>query len=362
METFAESAPEKVLANVLQRHGHQVKTYSVRSFPDQDVDMFHVHHFSPAAYYLALAKKKPIIFTSHSGFLISDFPFPDSRLERFMRKLVFRQADRVIALSQNEALILEKKYKVKKDKIHIIHNALDLKLYPSPDPFSNGEPSSFSLLSVGQLDHHKGHRYLLEAMVEIVKRHPEVHLRIITHNPKLLKEYLSFCTAHDLEDHVVIESAKKTKDLIEDYRNCDIYVQPSLVESFGITITEAMACGRPVVATDVGGVRENVGDEAGILVPPKNSKELAKAIVTLIENPELRHKLGTKGRLRTESLFNDELFYEKHIQIYKQTLQHWTKGFHLPDWTSRMMVSAYIHRGKISWIKRALFQGRKQKD
>lgn len=85
----------------------------------------------------------------------------------------------------------------------------------------------------------------------------------------------------------------------------DILVQPSRMEGLGVAMIEAMACAKPVIGTCVGGIPEVIGDnEGGILINNRAPEELAKAIIYLLKNPALAHKIGLNGRSRVERLFN----------------------------------------------------------
>ena len=94
---------------------------------------------------------------------------------------------------------------------------------------------------------------------------------------------------------------------------------PSVYEGFGLPVGEAMACGIPVIATTGGALPEVAGD-AGLLVPPKNPEALAKAITSLLDNPEYAAELGQKGYQRVQQLFTWEKAAEKTVTVYKEAI------------------------------------------
>jgi glycosyltransferase involved in cell wall biosynthesis len=105
----------------------------------------------------------------------------------------------------------------------------------------------------------------------------------------------------------VVTFAGFQSNVLEYMADFDVVVLPSILEGFGIVLLEAMAMGKPVVASRVGGIPEAVEDSVtGILVPPANSRKLAEALVVLLENSTLRQSMGEAGRARVETLFSLE--------------------------------------------------------
>ncbi|RLI23352.1 hypothetical protein DRO57_08850 [Candidatus Bathyarchaeota archaeon] len=103
------------------------------------------------------------------------------------------------------------------------------------------------------------------------------------------------------------------------YAACDVFVAPSLVEGFGLTVTEAMAMGKPVVASDVGGLREQITDRVnGFLVPPKSVRVLADRILYLLDNPDEARRMGLRGRKIVEKMFNLDDRVERLLQIFRR--------------------------------------------
>jgi len=102
----------------------------------------------------------------------------------------------------------------------------------------------------------------------------------------------------------------------------DVFVLPSDSEGIGLAIMEAMATGLPVVATAVGGVPEVVSDgQTGILVPPRQPKLLAQAIVRLLVDPDLARAMGAAGRNRVEALFDAKVMAERTVAVYRSLVR-----------------------------------------
>jgi glycosyltransferase involved in cell wall biosynthesis len=175
---------------------------------------------------------------------------------------------------------------------------------------------------LGSVQREKGHWLLLDALDVLVARHPRTRLVLVcggadhayaTSMRGRLKRALGLPL--DNRDALLREAAERGlahRLLATGYRRdvprllaaADVLVFPSLApEGFGRPIVEAMAMARPVVATDVRPCREILGPEAGLLVQPQ-PRELANALATLLESPDLREQLGRAGRARVETLFS----------------------------------------------------------
>jgi glycosyltransferase involved in cell wall biosynthesis len=102
---------------------------------------------------------------------------------------------------------------------------------------------------------------------------------------------------------------------------CDVFVLSSRQEGFPITILEAMAAGKPVIATDVGGCAEAVVDgEAGLIVPPETLATLADAILSVLADPERAQAMGASGRERVQREFTVDRMVDQHLELYRRML------------------------------------------
>jgi D-inositol-3-phosphate glycosyltransferase len=351
MEQYAVSAPEAVLLRFLRALGHDVDHLPLSERPPLGLaaDVFHANHFGVATYYLALAAARPLVFTPHSGFLLVEGARTKSRLERALEARVLGAADVVVALSRTEADILSLRYGVARERIAVIPNGLDLERYGPSTPRDDGR---VQLLAVGQMIAIKGHKYLLDAIAAVAHRHPSLQLTIISHNQSLRPRYEEQSRALGIRDRIVFE-ALSSDELVARYRAADIFVQPSLVDCFPITIAEAMACGVPVIATDVGGVAEQVGP-GGIVVPAADANALARAIDRLAADPAERAHLGAAGARRAHELLDARIVAARHVELYEHLGSRRTSG-HLRDLGAAAAIAAYVRRNAVSrFIPRAV--------
>jgi len=160
--------------------------------------------------------------------------------------------------------------------------------------------------AVANLFPRKGYAYLLEALADVRKIIPDVHCIIVGEGDEgYHKQLMNIVNERDLNS--VVTFAGFQSNVLEYMADFDVLVLPSILEGFGIVLLEAMAMGKPVVASRVGGIPEAVEDGVtAILVPPANSRKLADALVVLLENPALRQSMGEAGRNRVKSLFSLE--------------------------------------------------------
>ncbi len=166
----------------------------------------------------------------------------------------------------------------------------------------------------------KGLSVLLKAIAELTKRHgdPGCQLLIVGDGPsRRLLEVMS--AEMHLSPWVIFAGARR--DISRVVPVMDAFVLPSLYEGFGIAILEAMAVGKPVIATAVGGIPEFVVAEVtGILVEPGNAIALADAITRLLNDPDRARRMGANGRARVHEGFHISTVVRRHEQVYEACL------------------------------------------
>ena len=245
-------------------------------------DLIHAHFLWPNGYAGALLKKKyniPLVVTAH-GYDIYDLPFRDQEWrDRIVRTL--EAADKIITVSRkNEECI--RRLGVTKP-VHVIPNGFRSDLFYPRDQAECRKTLGLPLdkqilLTVGNLVEVKGHRYLVEAMAELAKQKKDV-LCVIVGSGLLKGKLEQQIRSLGLEEYVHLAGGKPHEEIPMWMNACDVFVLPSLKESFGIVQVEAIACGKPVVGTYNGGSEELIlPDENGILCPPHDPEHLAAAI------------------------------------------------------------------------------------
>lgn len=184
----------------------------------------------------------------------------------------------------------------------IIPNGVDLEHF-SPDvtPIERFCDGKVNILFVGRLEKRKGLDHLLKAYRRVKAEVPNSRLIIVGPGTRLRKKYEKHVRRHKLED-VVFAGYTSYDELPRYYKTADIFCTPATGgESFGIVLLEAMAVGTPVVATDIDGYASVMTQgKEGLLVPPKNDKELARALLSLISDEPLRQQMGARGMVTAQ--------------------------------------------------------------
>lgn len=174
---------------------------------------------------------------------------------------------------------------------------------------------------VARLGETKGLDYLLNAVASVKKQYPNIHVRVWGDGP-LRHDLLSQAQTLGLDGEQIFVGSFAHQDLPQIMSSTDIFLMPSILEGLPLALIEAMAYGRPIVATTVGGIPELIEDGiSGLLCPPKDSYALAEKLNLLIENPVLRQTLGKAARRTYEQgPFHPEVVCERFVSIYRAAL------------------------------------------
>jgi len=198
----------------------------------------------------------------------------------------------------------------------VVYNSVDLNFFK---PSNNKIFKERTVICVGSLDERKGHRYLLKAIQQILEEITDVDFIIIGRGSEK-KKLKNLAKELNIQDNVNFIDFLTDEQLRIYYSSSEFFVLATLYDSFGIVFAEAMACGLPVVSTNILSLQEVV-DGGGILVEPRNSDQLAKAMLRLLKDEKLRQELSKKA-LEQAKKFSIERRIDTIEELYESIIEN----------------------------------------
>ncbi len=234
-------------------------------------------------------------------------------------KWALDNADIILASTKAIARDMENSYKMQLNKSKF--TILPFGIKPPYATCSIHKSEHINLLYVGRFETRKGIHVLFDILPDLLNRNQNLVVRLIGNNEIIsptgntyLHDYSKNYSKNSWFERIIVSGIVSDFELEQAYADCDIFVAPSLYESFGLIYVEAMKYGKSCIGTNVGGIPEVVvNDETGILVEVGNAKELNNAIQTLIDNAPLRETMGLRGYKRYLDNFTVEKFAKRFI-------------------------------------------------
>ena len=167
---------------------------------------------------------------------------------------------------------------------------------------------------------HKGQRYLIDAAAIVVRQVPDARF-VIAGEGELRSALERQIRDRHLEKHVMLLGFRP--DVLSLQKVFDVFVMSSVTEGLGTSLLDAMACGKPVVATEAGGIPEVIEDGlTGLLVPTRDPESMAAAIIRLLNDPDLRRQMGAAGILSVRERFSVERMVLDTLRVYQRVAMH----------------------------------------
>ncbi|HOF04812.1 MAG TPA: glycosyltransferase family 4 protein [Syntrophales bacterium] len=266
-----------------------------------------------------------VVHTPHGHVFWGYFGAVASRFFITLEKSASRLTDRLIMLTGQEKADHLRYRIAPPDKFVVIHSGVCLEPFlqitaadSRPDSDPAFPPDSFVIGTIGRLTAIKGQRYLLEAAAGLLREIPEL-ICIIVGEGELRRELAARAASLGMGERAFFPGWRR--DVPSYMAALDLFVMPSLNEGMGRVVVEAMAAGRAVIASDVGGLRDLVvHGENGLLVPPGNAAALAAAIRTLYRDPKRRRIMGQNGRMKAPA-FSAAAMIKKIDELYMNLLR-----------------------------------------
>lgn len=284
----------------------------------------------------------PVIVTTYHQFPVSHAPTPyrprrglvDGLLKRWMDWTTLaglRRIDDAMIATSPEEKAAHVATGIPADKIVVISNGIDLRQYGAAVPDAApalrarlGIPADALVYGhIGRLNLQKAQHYLVAAATLAFRRLETAWLVLVGDGPdrSQLEQQIASISDPAIRYRIRMVGELASSEIPACHSMFDVFLLSSRFEGQGLVNMEAMAAGRPVIATRVGGVASTVGDEAGILVQPENAEALAEAMVTLGTDPGLRRRMGEAGRKRAFSCFSVERTIREHETLYQELLR-----------------------------------------
>jgi glycosyltransferase involved in cell wall biosynthesis len=300
------------------------------------IDIVHIHNYSQFAKIIRIANPTiKIVLHMHCEWL--------SQLDQKMIAKRISNIDLILGCSNYITDKIKNRFTIHAAKCHAIVNGVDIENFQPGKSIEKKSAKEIKILFVGRVSPEKGVHLLFEVFERLYQENKNVRLDIVgpiktvpfnlivglSEDPKIseLKEFydrtdyksvLIEKLSNETKDSVTFHGPQDSKKLSAFYQSADIVVNPSYSESFGMSLIEAMACGKPVIASKVGGMVEIIeNSKGGTLFEAGNSDELFNELKTVIENEQYRNDLSAGNRIYAEGHYSWESIVNKLNQYYK---------------------------------------------
>ena len=295
----------------------------------EKIEIIHSHWIIPNGLAGAIGKilfNIPHITTAHAGDV---FTIQKSGMLQMAGSFVLSNAELITANSVfTKKSILSINSSVD-NKIRIIPMGVDECRFCKKDRIRAGEPTESSriILSIGRIVEKKGLKYLIMAMQEIIKRYPDMTLFIGGDGPEK-KQLIQLCSELNLEKNVIFLGFVAPEKIAELYASSDIFILPSIetkdgdTEGLGVVLLEAMACGVPVIGSNLGGITDIIEDnKTGLLTRPGDPDDIARKILSLISDKELRTTLSKNAITLVNEKFSWNIVSKQFSEAFQDSIK-----------------------------------------
>ncbi len=293
----------------------------IRIVRKYNIDIIHGHYLYPAGLIAVLGgifTKKKVYVTSHGSDMFCLYP-----QHKFMRpiiRFVLKRADVVLAVSESlKEEILKTEVPNIDEKVRLNWNTVDINEFKVDNNDSNHDSKyNFKnelnipknkpiILFVGNIIKRKN----VATIIDAKKQLKSDCVLVVVGNGPLLNSLKEKVKVENVED-VIFTGARN--DIANVIQSSDLLILPSYSESFGLVLIEALACGKPVIGSNVGGIKEIITDDVGLLVDPTDSKGLANSIDLILSDKELREKFQSNARNRAMDFSEVDIpYYESFL-------------------------------------------------
>jgi glycosyltransferase involved in cell wall biosynthesis len=321
-EVIGEAKKRDIPAQIIESNGRfdfgavNRLTQFIRA---NNIAILHTHNYKANFIGLLAAKKAkiPIVATLH-GYIGNGRKL---KLYEALDRFILRYFDRVVLVDDS----LKKWFKNGSVKYEVINNGVNIhesqghKVTRSQVKAKLGiDENDLVIGTVGRLSEEKGHKYLIEAFAKLIKDYPNARLLIVGEG-ELRKELEQLSETLGIKEKVTFTGYQE--DVTQYHALMDVYVSPSLVEHFPMSILEAMSFGKAIVATDAGGTAKLIDEKTGIIIKSGSSDQIYQSIAQLLKDNSLRRTLGEQAqRLALEKYSLGQMVDTYKTRIYEPIL------------------------------------------
>lgn len=308
----------------------------------ENFNIIHSQSSSGSGFVKYSKSKKPFLITMHGTFrnevrsminernmkILYMIPYMYSMYFLFhnpMDRFSFKRAKKIIAGSKELKKDLIKEYGIPEKKIVIVHDGIDVNKFKPFDANKFRKKLGISkrervIVSSGRIGKQKGYHLIIEILPELLK-HFDTKL-IIVGTGDYIENLKKLANKTGVSDKVIFVGKATDENMVKYYNLADIFVFPTLrIEAFGIVVAEAMACGKPVITTRIGGIPTVVDDnENGFLIQMGNKEELKNKILMLLRDDIMAKRIGKAAREKVVKNFSMEKMTEDTIKFYEEVL------------------------------------------
>jgi glycosyltransferase involved in cell wall biosynthesis len=276
-------------------------------------------------WYYLFHRKPPLVIKLHTPESIifrwngEPYNWDNKIVEKLEEFWIFR-ADRLVAISKAMLNLISRYYKFKFKGVSVVPNPININLF-KPDMNLNANNGNPIILYAGRLEFRKGVHILIRAMPAVLKEIPGARFFFIGSDCGM-KGYLSRKISElGCSNNVEFIEQIKREELVDFYQKSTVCIVPSLWENYPYSCLESLACGKPLIISDTGGIPEIIKDKInGILVPPGSVSSLADAIVEILNNKKIQETLRCNARKCAEESYASEKIAHKTLNIYKELI------------------------------------------
>lgn len=301
----------------------RLSRHVARLHKEQKIDLIHAHAALPCGQPAAMLSRRlriPFVVTTHGLDVFS------RRREqgplRFwcdhISRSVYKQASQNICVSE---AVRREMVKVLGDSVRatVVYNGVDTELFAPPREMINGNGAT--ILSVGRLTTCKGQDVTLRAVAKLVREYPALRYEIVGDGSERAR-FTALAEELGIADRVVFFGTQSREEVAERMKRCDVFALPSSDEALGCVYLEAMATSKPVIGCRNQGIEEIIQQgENGWLIEPDNVDELAETLRTLLDDAQMRERIGREARKTIVEGFSLAHQAEQLNEVYRACLE-----------------------------------------